>query len=191
MLRLVQGDVVARQDVVAAKMAALQALNWLAVALNGADGNSCRASQPRLTQRFWFAPWEFPVALLLAKLKGKVRQEPVAGCHCGDAAMVVGTHALLSRGEVQFSQCWPWRLSDRATPLSRQARLALRDKGAAGINLAAPLIHDRPTPIPQTLAMSAPTRSGHLWVLDELPRGANLVNIRIDCRQPPEKVSSG
>ncbi|MFN3580102.1 MAG: ATP-dependent DNA helicase RecG [Pseudomonas sp.] len=170
MLRLVQGDVGAGKTVVAA-MAALQALEagWQVALMAPTE---ILAEQHHSNFSNWFAPLGISVAWLAGKLKGKARLNQLQMIATGDAAMVVGTHALF-QNEVQFHNLG-LAIIDEQHRFGVQQRLALRDKGAAGRFSPHQLIMTA-TPIPRTLAMSA-YADLDTSVLDELPPGRTPVN---------------
>jgi ATP-dependent DNA helicase RecG len=170
MLRLIQGDVGSGKTVVAA-MAALQALEagWQVALMAPTE---ILAEQHFNNFSAWLAPLGISVAWLAGKLKGKTRQNQLQMIATGDAAMVVGTHALF-QGEVQFHNLG-LAIIDEQHRFGVQQRLALRDKGAAGQFSPHQLIMTA-TPIPRTLAMSA-YADLDTSVLDELPPGRTPVN---------------
>jgi ATP-dependent DNA helicase RecG len=182
MLRLVQGDVGAGKTVVAA-MAALQALEagWQVALMAPTE---ILAEQHHANFSAWFAPLGISVAWLAGKLKGKARQNQLQMIATGDAAMVVGTHALF-QGEVQFHNLG-LAIIDEQHRFGVQQRLALRDKGAAGQFSPHQLIMTA-TPIPRTLAMSA-YADLDTSVLDELPPGRTPVNTVLIADSRREEV---
>lgn len=128
MLRLVQGDVGAGKTVVAA-LAALQALEagWQVALMAPTE---ILAEQHFNNFQRWFAPLGISVAWMAGKLKGKARANQLQMIATGEAAMVVGTHALF-QDEVQFHNLG-LAIIDEQHRFGVQQRLALRDKGAAG-----------------------------------------------------------
>ena len=170
MLRLVQGDVGAGKTVVAA-IAALQAIEagWQVALMAPTE---ILAEQHFHNFQQWLAPLGISVAWLSGKLKGKARLNQLQLIASGDAAMVVGTHALF-QAEVQFQRLG-LAIIDEQHRFGVQQRLALRDKGADGRYCPHQLIMTA-TPIPRTLAMSA-YADLDTSVLDELPPGRTPVN---------------
>ncbi|MEJ6655729.1 MAG: ATP-dependent DNA helicase RecG [Pseudomonas sp.] len=170
MLRLVQGDVGAGKTVVAA-LAALQALEagWQVALMAPTE---ILAEQHFNNFQRWFAPLGISVAWMAGKLKGKTRANQLQMIATGEAAMVVGTHALF-QPEVQFHNLG-LAIIDEQHRFGVQQRLALRDKGAAGQFSPHQLIMTA-TPIPRTLAMSA-YADLDTSVLDELPPGRTPIN---------------
>ncbi|EZQ18184.1 MULTISPECIES: ATP-dependent DNA helicase RecG [Halopseudomonas] len=170
MLRLVQGDVGAGKTVVAA-LAALQALEagWQVALMAPTE---ILAEQHFNNFQRWFAPLGISVAWMAGKLKGKARSNQLQMIATGDAAMVVGTHALF-QAEVQFHNLG-LAIIDEQHRFGVQQRLALRDKGAAGRFSPHQLIMTA-TPIPRTLAMSA-YADLDTSILDELPPGRTPIN---------------
>ena len=170
MLRLVQGDVGAGKTVVAA-LAALQALEagWQVALMAPTE---ILAEQHFNNFQRWFAPLGISVAWMAGKLKGKARSNQLQMIATGEAAMVVGTHALF-QDEVAFHNLG-LAIIDEQHRFGVQQRLALRDKGAAGRFSPHQLIMTA-TPIPRTLAMSA-YADLDTSVLDELPPGRTPIN---------------
>ncbi|WP_193074465.1 ATP-dependent DNA helicase RecG [Pseudomonas sp. FME51] len=170
MLRLVQGDVGAGKTVVAA-LAALQALEagWQVALMAPTE---ILAEQHFNNFQRWFTPLGISVAWMAGKLKGKTRANQLQMIATGEAAMVVGTHALF-QPEVQFHNLG-LAIIDEQHRFGVQQRLALRDKGAAGQFSPHQLIMTA-TPIPRTLAMSA-YADLDTSVLDELPPGRTPIN---------------
>ena len=189
MLRLVQGDVGAGKTVVAA-LAALQALEsgWQVALMAPTE---ILAEQHFNNFQRWFAPLGISVAWMAGKLKGKARANQLQMIATGDAAMVVGTHALF-QDEVQFHNLG-LAIIDEQHRFGVQQRLALRDKGAAGRFSPHQLIMTA-TPIPRTLAMSA-YADLDTSILDELPPGRTPINTVLisDSRrdQVIERVRAG
>ncbi|PKM29757.1 MAG: ATP-dependent DNA helicase RecG [Gammaproteobacteria bacterium HGW-Gammaproteobacteria-11] len=170
MLRLVQGDVGSGKTLVAA-MAALQALEagWQVALMAPTE---ILAEQHHANFSRWLAPLGISVAWLAGKLKGKARHNQLQMIATGEAAMVVGTHALF-QDEVRFHNLG-LAIIDEQHRFGVQQRLSLRDKGAAGRFSPHQLIMTA-TPIPRTLAMSA-YADLDTSVLDELPPGRTPVN---------------
>ncbi len=189
MLRLVQGDVGAGKTVVAA-LAALQALEagWQVALMAPTE---ILAEQHFNNFQRWFTPLGISVAWMAGKLKGKARANQLQLITTGDAAMVVGTHALFQE-EVQFHNLG-LAIIDEQHRFGVQQRLALRDKGAAGRFSPHQLIMTA-TPIPRTLAMSA-YADLDTSILDELPPGRTPINTVLvsDSRrdQVIERVRAG
>lgn len=170
MLRLVQGDVGAGKTVVAA-LAALQALEagWQVALMAPTE---ILAEQHFVNFQRWFSPLGISVAWMAGKLKGKARANQLQLIATGDAAMVVGTHALFQE-QVRFHNL-ALAIIDEQHRFGVEQRLALRDKGAAGRFSPHQLIMTA-TPIPRTLAMSA-YADLDTSILDELPPGRTPIN---------------
>ena len=189
MLRLIQGDVGSGKTVVAA-LAALQALEagWQVALMAPTE---ILAEQHFNNFQRWFSALGLSVAWIAGKLKGKARANQLQMIATGEAAMVVGTHALF-QNEVQFHNLG-LAIIDEQHRFGVQQRLALRDKGAAGGFSPHQLIMTA-TPIPRTLAMSA-YADLDTSILDELPPGRTPVNTVLisDSRRPEviERVRAG
>lgn len=183
MLRLVQGDVGAGKTVVAA-LAALQALDaGYQVAFMAPT--ELLAEQHASTLRQWLAPLGIGVAWLAGKVTGKARAATLAQLASGEAALAVGTHALMQEG-VTFRNL-ALVIIDEQHRFGVQQRLALRDKGDAGGQVPHQLVMTA-TPIPRTLAMAA-YADLDVSVIDELPPGRTPVRtVAIAADRRPELV---
>lgn len=181
MLRLVQGDVGAGKTLVAA-LAALQAIEaGYQVALMAPT--EILAEQHYLNFCRWFEPLGIKVSWLAGKLKGKARTQALSDI-AGDAAMVVGTHALFQK-DVEFARL-ALVIIDEQHRFGVQQRLALREKGVAGRYSPHQLIMTA-TPIPRTLAMSA-YADLDTSIIDELPPGRTPVNTVVLGQQRRNEV---
>ena len=173
MHRLLQGDVGAGKTVVAA-LAAAQAID---------AGAQCALLAPTeilATQHFRkLADWLAPVlaerglqlAWLLGSQKKKAKAENLAAIANGQAALIVGTHALLQDG-VDYARLG-LVVIDEQHRFGVAQRLALRGKGstdAQGRALEPHVLMMSATPIPRTLAMSY-YADLDVSTLDELPPG--------------------
>jgi ATP-dependent DNA helicase RecG len=165
MLRLVQGDVGSGKTVVAA-LAALQTIGAGAqVALMAPT--EILAEQHYQNFRGWLEPLGIRLAWLSGKVKGKAREAALADVGSGEAAVVIGTHALF-QDDVNFSRL-ALVIVDEQHRFGVHQRLALREKGVGG-TLAPHQLIMTATPIPRTLAMSA-YADLDTSVIDELPPG--------------------
>ncbi|MBS3804826.1 MAG: ATP-dependent DNA helicase RecG [Oleiphilaceae bacterium] len=165
MLRLVQGDVGSGKTVVAA-LAALQAIN------SGAQVAMMAPTEILAEQHFnnfsqWLEPLGIKLAWLSGKVKGKARITVIGQIADGEAAMVIGTHALFQE-DVAFDRLG-LVIVDEQHRFGVHQRLALKQKGAAD-ELAPHQLIMTATPIPRTLAMSA-YADLDTSVIDELPPG--------------------
>jgi ATP-dependent DNA helicase RecG len=170
MNRLLQGDVGAGKTVVAA----------LAAATCIDAGWQCALMVPTeilATQHFtklvaWLEPLLAPlnkrVAWLTGSLKKKQRTEMLALVASGEAALVVGTHAVI-QARVQFHRL-ALAIIDEQHRFGVQQRLALREKMGQSDNAEPHLLMMTATPIPRTLAMSY-YADLDVSTLDELPPG--------------------
>ena len=195
MHRLLQGDVGSGKTVVAA----------LAAATAISAGWQCALMAPTeilAEQHFrklvgWLEPLGVCIAWLTGSRKGRARREMLAKVASGEAALVVGTHAVI-QGDVQFARLG-LAVVDEQHRFGVEQRLALRAKlSAQAQDGAGPEVQDgapatgagpRPalephllmmsaTPIPRTLAM---TYYADLDVstLDELPPGRTPVVTKV------------
>ncbi len=169
MLRLVQGDVGSGKTVVAA-LAALQAIENSQQACIMAP-TEILAEQHYRTLKAWCQPLGITVAWLTGRLKGQKRAAQLDLIASGDAALVVGTHALF-QDSVQFQRLG-LVIIDEQHRFGVHQRLALRQKGEQQGYQPHQLIMTA-TPIPRTLAMSA-YADLDCSVIDELPPGRKPV----------------
>jgi ATP-dependent DNA helicase RecG len=172
MHRLLQGDVGSGKTVVAA----------LAAAIAIQDGWQCALMAPTeiLAEQHlrklvgWLAPLGVEVAWLTGSRKGKSRAQMLARVASGQAALVVGTHAVIQE-QVEFARLG-LAIIDEQHRFGVAQRLALRAKLVAQhqASLEPHLLMMSATPIPRTLAM---TLFADLDVssIDELPPGRTPV----------------
>ncbi|RPE72316.1 ATP-dependent DNA helicase RecG [Tibeticola sediminis] len=173
MHRLLQGDVGSGKTVVAALAAA--------VAIDA--GWQCALMAPTellAEQHFgklvaWLAPLGVEVAWLTGSQKKAERTAALARIASGQAALVVGTHAVI-QAQVQFARLG-LAIIDEQHRFGVAQRLALRDKQAAN-GFEPHLLMMSATPIPRTLAMSY-YADLDVSTLDELPPGRTPVLTRV------------
>ncbi len=193
MHRLLQGDVGSGKTVVAA----------IAAAIAIAQGWQCALMAPTeiLAEQHlrklvgWLAPLGVTVAWLTGSRKGKARTQMLAQVASGEAALVVGTHAVI-QDQVEFARLG-LAIIDEQHRFGVQQRLALRgklvnpdspargrDAEAAGVDATegcgTPLrlephtLMMSATPIPRTLAMTL-FADLDISTIDELPPGRTPV----------------
>ena len=197
MQRLVQGDVGSGKTVVAA-MAALQAVQCgCQVAVMAPT--EILADQHLRNFQHWLAPLDVAVQWLTGKIKGKQREAALQTIASGEAAVVVGTHALFQES-VNFANLG-LVIVDEQHRFGVHQRLALRNKGvkydpAGNTELTAsakphPIYPHQlimtATPIPRTLAMTA-YADLDCSVIDELPPGRTPVETVVISNQRREEV---
>ena len=180
MHRLLQGDVGSGKTVVAA----------LAAAIAIDSGWQCALMAPTeilAEQHFakligWLEPLLAPlgkrVAWLTGSQKKKQRTEMLALIASGEAALVVGTHAVI-QDQVQF-QNLALAIIDEQHRFGVAQRLALRSKmGGAELGAGEPhLLMMSATPIPRTLAMSY-YADLDVSTIDELPPGRTPIVTKV------------
>ena len=172
MLRLVQGDVGSGKTLVAAA-AALQAIaSGYQVAIMAPT--EILAEQHRNNFASWFAELDINIAWLSGRSKGKKRQAALEAIASGEAALVVGTHALFQQ-DVAFNRLG-LVVVDEQHRFGVHQRLSLTEKAGDGIGRPHQLVMTA-TPIPRTLSMVA-YADLDCSIIDELPPG----------RQPVETV---
>ncbi|MCY7307992.1 MAG: ATP-dependent DNA helicase RecG [Rhodoferax sp.] len=165
MHRLLQGDVGSGKTVVAA----------LAAAICMDTGRQCALMAPTeilAEQHFrkliaWLEPLGITTAWLTGSQKATERRQMLALVASGEAALVVGTHAMI-QDRVQFANL-ALAVIDEQHRFGVAQRLALRDKMAEP-GLEPHLLMMTATPIPRTLAMSY-YADLEVSTIDELPPG--------------------
>jgi len=183
MHRLLQGDVGSGKTVVAA-LAACIAID------NGWQGALMAPTEILAQQHFaklveWLEPLLAPrgqsIAWLIGSQRKKARAEMLARIESGEAALVVGTHAVIQE-QVRFARLG-LAVIDEQHRFGVAQRLALRahlsTAGAeAGAAVEPHLLMMSATPIPRTLAMSY-YADLDVSTLDELPPGRTPVVTRL------------
>ena len=173
MHRLLQGDVGAGKTVVAALAAML--------AIDGGWQCALMAPTEILAQQHfvklvgWLAPMGVRVAWLTGSQKKKDRTEMLALIASGEAALVVGTHAVIQT-QVKFKNL-ALAIIDEQHRFGVAQRLALRDK-MQDEGMEPHLLMMTATPIPRTLAMSY-YADLDVSVIDELPPGRTPVVTKV------------
>jgi ATP-dependent DNA helicase RecG len=171
MQRLLQGDVGSGKTIVAA-LAALQAIE------SGYQAAVMAPTEILAEQHYrkfatWLAPLGVEVVWLTGGLKKKEREKALADISSGEAALVVGTHALF-QDQVAFGKLG-LAVVDEQHRFGVHQRLALRQKGSRGDARVQPhQLMMSATPIPRTLAMSY-YADLDVSVIDELPPGRTPV----------------
>lgn len=193
MHRLLQGDVGAGKTVVAALAAAVAMDAGWQCALMAPTEILAEQHFAKLVQ--WLEPLGVQVAWLTGSRKGKARDLSLAQVASGEAALVVGTHAVI-QDDVHFARLG-LAVVDEQHRFGVLQRLALRRKlqagadGAsadpAGAPLEPHLLMMSATPIPRTLAM---TYFADLEVstIDELPPGRTPIVTKLIADQRRDEV---
>jgi ATP-dependent DNA helicase RecG len=169
MHRLLQGDVGSGKTVVAALAAA--------IAIN--DGWQCALMAPTeiLAEQHlrklvgWLEPLGITVAWLTGSRKGKARLRMLELVASGEAALVVGTHAVI-QDQVKFAKLG-LAIVDEQHRFGVQQRLALREK-LRSQSIEPHTLMMSATPIPRTLAMTL-FADLDVSTIDELPPGRTPV----------------
>ena len=170
MMRLVQGDVGSGKTVVAA-IACLRAIGSGVQAAIMAP-TELLAEQHYRNFRGWFQGLGIEPAWLSGSQRKVARRESVEAIESGDAALVIGTHALFQAG-INFRNLG-LVVIDEQHKFGVHQRMALRDKGVASGTYPHQLVMTA-TPIPRTLAMAA-YADLDTSVIDELPPGRQPVH---------------
>jgi ATP-dependent DNA helicase RecG len=179
MHRLLQGDVGSGKTVVAA-LAAAKCID---------AGWQCALMAPTeilAEQHFrkligWLEPLGITTAWLTGSQKTKERREALALIASGEAALVVGTHAVI-QDKVQFKNL-ALAIIDEQHRFGVAQRLALRCKMSIpneedATNLEPHLLMMTATPIPRTLAMSY-YADLDVSTIDELPPGRTPIVTKV------------
>ena len=170
MNRLVEGDVGSGKTVVAA-IACLRAIGSGVQAAIMAP-TELLAEQHYRNFRGWFQGLGIEPAWLSGSQRKVARRESVEAIESGDAALVIGTHALFQEG-INFRNLG-LVVIDEQHKFGVHQRMALRDKGVASGTYPHQLVMTA-TPIPRTLAMAA-YADLDTSVIDELPPGRQPVH---------------
>ena len=182
MHRLLQGDVGSGKTVVAA----------LAAAIAIEEGWQCALMAPTeiLAEQHlrklvgWLTPLGITVAWLTGSRKGKARTQMLAQVASGEAALVVGTHAVI-QDQVEFAKLG-LAIIDEQHRFGVQQRLALRSKLQDG-PLEPHTLMMSATPIPRTLAMTL-FADLDISTIDELPPGRTPVVTKLFAEDKRDAV---
>jgi ATP-dependent DNA helicase RecG len=123
----------------------------------------------------WLEPLGIQTAWLTGSRKGKKRAEMLERVASGEAALVVGTHAVI-QSEVQFARLG-LAIIDEQHRFGVAQRLALRDKLQEQA-LEPHLLMMSATPIPRTLAMTL-FADLDVSTIDELPPGRTPIVTKV------------
>jgi ATP-dependent DNA helicase RecG len=165
MHRLLQGDVGSGKTVVAALAAAIAIQAGWQCALMAPTEILAEQHLRKLVG--WLEPLGITVAWLTGSRKGKGRQQMLERVASGEAALVVGTHAVI-QDQVEFAKLG-LAIIDEQHRFGVQQRLALRRKLEAQ-KLEPHTLMMSATPIPRTLAMTL-FADLDISTIDELPPG--------------------
>lgn len=170
MQRLVQGDVGSGKTIVAACAALLAVEAGYQAAFMAPT--ELLAEQHLKNLSDWLMPLGISVVGISGRVTGRARTQALAEITAGDAAVVVGTHALFQE-EVAFARLG-LMVVDEQHRFGVQQRLALRAKGERDGAVPHQLIMSA-TPIPRTLAQSV-YADLDVSVIDELPAGRQPID---------------
>ncbi len=165
MNRLLQGDVGSGKTLVAAAAVLLAARNGMQSALMAPTELLALQHAQKLAPLL--LPFGIAVEAVFGSQNAKTRTAAVNRLGSGEAALAVGTHALLTEG-VEFAR-FGLALIDEQHRFGVEQRARLRAKGVAPHTL-----HMTATPIPRTLAQSV-YADLDLSIVDELPPGRTPV----------------
>ncbi len=173
MHRLLQGDVGSGKTVVAALAAARAIQSGWQCALMAPTEILAEQHLRKLVG--WLAPLGVEVAWLTGSRKGKARDAMLARVASGEAALIVGTHAVIQE-QVEFARLG-LAIIDEQHRFGVQQRLALRAKLQAQ-DLEPHTLMMSATPIPRTLAMTL-FADLDISTIDTLPPGRLPVQTRL------------
>ena len=178
MHRLLQGDVGSGKTVVAAlAAAAVIGAGWQCALMAPTE---ILAEQHLKKLVGWLAPLGITVAWLTGSRKGKARAKMMEQVASGEAALVVGTHAVIEE-QVRFARLG-LAIIDEQHRFGVTQRLALRAKlaenNAAGEALEPHMLMMSATPIPRTLAMTL-FADLDVSTIDALPPGRTPIETRL------------
>jgi ATP-dependent DNA helicase RecG len=188
MHRLLQGDVGSGKTVVAA-LAALRCIEagWQCVLMAPTE---ILAEQHFGKLVSWLKPLGVQTAWLTGSQKVADRRRAMAAIESGQAALVVGTHAVIE-DKVRLNRLG-LVIIDEQHRFGVAQRLALRSKMAqdeAGRSLEPHLLMMSATPIPRTLAMSY-YADLDVSTIDELPPGRSPIVTRVVHERRREEIVS-
>ncbi|TDJ48426.1 MAG: ATP-dependent DNA helicase RecG [Gammaproteobacteria bacterium] len=149
MMRLIQGDVGCGKTVIAAAAALAAVANGYQVAIMAPT--ELLSEQHRDNFAKWYTPLGVNVAWLSGSLKKKAREQAYAAIACGDADVIIGTHALFQAG-VEYRKL-ALVIVDEQHRFGVHQRLNLMEKGR-GVDFTPHQLVMTATPIPRTLAMT-------------------------------------
>ena len=182
MHRLLQGDVGSGKTVVAALAAAITIhAGWQCALMAPTE---ILAEQHLRKLVGWLAPLGITVAWLTGSRKGKARQKMLEQVASGEAALVVGTHAVI-QDQVKFAKLG-LAVIDEQHRFGVQQRLALRAKLAAS-GIEPHTLMMSATPIPRTLAMTL-FADLDVSTIDELPPGRTPIVTKLFSDTKREEV---
>jgi ATP-dependent DNA helicase RecG len=183
MLRLVQGDVGSGKTVVAAAAALIAIASGYQVAVMAPT--ELLAEQHRLNFAGWFGELGIVQTWLTGSVKAQRRRDALAEIGSGEAALVIGTHALFQEG-VEFARLG-LVIVDEQHRFGVHQRLALSEK--SGGDWRAHQLIMTATPIPRTLSMVA-YADLDCSIIDELPPGRQPVGtVLIDNQRRSEVIA--
>jgi len=168
MLRLIQGDVGSGKTVVAAAAMLGAAISGLQSVLMAPT--ELLVEQHARTLSGWLNAVGVEVGLLTGKMKKSERDAALHRAATGEVPVWVGTHALF-QGDLKFKKL-ALVVVDEQHRFGVGQRLALRDKGPAGVTPHQLIMSA--TPIPRTLAQTV-YADLDVSVIDELPPGRTPV----------------
>jgi ATP-dependent DNA helicase RecG len=188
MHRLLQGDVGSGKTVVAALAAAIAIDAGCQCALMAPTEILAEQHFGKMVQ--WLEPLLAPLGRSVAWLTGSQpraqRQAMLERIAAGEAALVVGTHAVI-QAQVTFARLG-LAVIDEQHRFGVAQRLALRQKSAGTSGVEPHLLMMSATPIPRTLAMSV-YADLDVSTIDELPPGRSPIVTKVLAeRRRPEVI---
>ncbi len=182
MWRLVQGDVGSGKTVIAAIAAFAAIRSGFQAAIMAPT--ELLAEQHTNNLLPWFKHFSLNAVLLKSHLSAKERRETLALIQCGDAHLIIGTHAIFQEN-VEFKNLG-LIVIDEQHRFGVQQRLALREK-SKNLGLFPHQLIMTATPIPRTLAMTAYADLDQS-IIDQLPPGRQPIQTLLASQTRREEI---
>lgn len=164
---LIQGDVGCGKTIVAIILMFIVAENGYQSAMMAPTGVLAKQHYEELREKMEGTGHE--VVYLSGDLKAKERRETLEKIKSGEAKMVVGTHAVISK-DVKFKNL-ALTIVDEEHRFGVEQRNALREKARLGVHH----VNMSATPIPRTLALAVYGDGIDVLTIKSLPKGRQPV----------------
>jgi len=185
MNRLLQGDVGSGKTVVAALAAARVMDHGYQAAIMAPT--EILAEQHYLKMREWFESLGVRIAWLSGSLKAKEKRLAQEMIECGEAQLIIGTHALIQEN-VSFSKLG-LAVIDEQHRFGVRQRLEIQQRLGSELFYCHQLMMSA-TPIPRTLAMTY-YADLDVAVIDELPPGRKPIATKVVKASRRDEVIGG
>jgi len=167
---LLQGDVGSGKTVVAFLLMLSMVDNGYQAALMAPTGILARQHYEEL--KSYVEPMGLKVAFLSGDVKGAEKKETLRQIKNGEANLIVGTHAVISKG-VEFKSLG-LTIVDEEHKFGVLQREALKEKALEGVHS----ISMSATPIPRSLALTMYGESFDIYTISTMPAGRKPVDTR-------------